>query len=216
MVVLGGMEKQQQSSAEDAFQGIKNWLDKNIPEISADINLGAGVPEIEEFKSYFSSDLPESFIEVYKKYDGQSGEAPSLFCGYYFLNLDQIIQEKQLAEDILLDESLDNSSTSYESEKILPVFTHTGRVNFASDGSGNYLSIDLEPGQKGNVGQVINCGRDDKLMYVLAKDINEFMSIFKEFLESGKIKIVNDPDLGKRLSPSEGDNLINIFTRIQD
>lgn len=210
------MGEQQQSSAEDAFQGIKNWLDENLPEISADINSGAGIPEIEELKSYFSSDLPESLVEIYKKYNGQSGDAPSLFCGYYFLNLDQIIQEKQLAEDILLDKSLDNSSISYEPDKILPVFTHTGRVHFASDRSGNYLSIDLEPGQKGDVGQVINCGRDDKSMHTLAKDINEFMSIFKEFLESGEIKVVNDPDLGKRLSPSEGDNLISLFTRIQE
>lgn len=50
-----------------------------------------------------------------------------------------------------------------------------------SDHGGNYIGIDLDPDSKGNKGQVINFGRDEQDMVVLAENLgNLFGKILAE------------------------------------
>jgi len=57
------------------------------------------------------------------------------------------------------------SGKKYFNYKWLPVF---------SDYGGNYIGIDLDPDTNGKKGQIINFGRDEEIMIVLADSLEEF------------------------------------------
>jgi cell wall assembly regulator SMI1 len=57
------------------------------------------------------------------------------------------------------------------------------------DGNRNYLGIDLDPGPRGVVGQVINFGGDEHSKYVLATSWGRFLEDFADELEAGNFAI---------------------------
>ncbi|KRD11093.1 hypothetical protein ASE21_05095 [Flavobacterium sp. Root901] len=70
------------------------------------------------------------------------------------------------------DEDIDFTSTpenaikkKYFNHKWIPVF---------SDHGGNYIGMDLDPDVNGKRGQIINFGRDEEDMYVMADDLEQF------------------------------------------
>jgi cell wall assembly regulator SMI1 len=48
---------------------------------------------------------------------------------------------------------------------------------FLEDGCGNYIGLDLSPQYKGKSGQIINFGRDEEEMVVLADNLEEFFDL---------------------------------------
>ena len=50
----------------------------------------------------------------------------------------------------------------------------TERVPFMTDSCGNYIGIDYKPSSKGIIGQIINYGRDELKMVVLANSFKDF------------------------------------------
>ena len=55
----------------------------------------------------------------------------------------------------------------------------------------------MSPGEKGTVGQVIVCGRDDTFHPVLALDFSQFLADVADEMERGNTKIATpDPDWG--------------------
>jgi cell wall assembly regulator SMI1 len=56
----------------------------------------------------------------------------------------------------------------YLNHKWIPVF---------SDYGGNFIGIDLDPDKKGKKGQIINFGRDEEKMFVIADDLEHFFDL---------------------------------------
>ncbi|TNH02471.1 hypothetical protein FHQ26_04945 [Testudinibacter sp. TR-2022] len=65
------------------------------------------------------------------------------------------------------------SFTSTPKNAIQKKYFHYKWLPIFSDGGGNYLGIDLDPDTKGKKGQVINFGRDEEDMFVLAQSLDD-------------------------------------------
>jgi cell wall assembly regulator SMI1 len=62
-------------------------------------------------------------------------------------------------------------------------------IPIASEGSGDYLCIDMCPVPGGDIGQVIYVDQDVGPVKVLAKGFGEFLTAFADDLENGKFRI---------------------------
>lgn len=189
---------------------IKNWLQSEVPEMLEDLN-----PPLTDQQSKILLDagiiLSDELLQLYRLHNGQAGDACGIFCGYEFMDHWGIFSQRMLAVELSADLTVEELYVqSFEEDKIAEVFLHPGRIAFGGPG-GNYLAVDFVPASKGISGQVINCGRDDQLMYVLADSLGAFLTLYADMLESGAIEVVDDPDLGKMLSSPDYENLISLF-----
>lgn len=77
-------------------------------------------------------------------------------------------------------------------EAVKPVYAHPGWIPLAKDFNGNNIAVDLSPGPKGRVGQVILFGRDFDTKYVVSPSWGDFLAQFAADLESGNSYIDDD------------------------
>lgn len=77
---------------------------------------------------------------------------------------------------------------------IQAVYAHPGWIPMAKDYMGNNIAIDLAPGSKGRVGQVILFGRDCDVKFVVASSWSAFLAMFVNDLESDHVVV--DEDVG--------------------
>lgn len=75
---------------------------------------------------------------------------------------------------------------SHPAGAIKLVYASTQRLPFWSDGGGNNIGVDYDPGPAGRVGQVISFGSDDcHNMAVLGESVTDFLHNVRRLLESG-------------------------------
>ncbi|MGP8217196.1 MAG: SMI1/KNR4 family protein [Bacteroidia bacterium] len=72
---------------------------------------------------------------------------------------------------------LSSTLSCYPESTIKKIYFHLKWVPLFTDHGGNYIGIDLDPDVKGAKGQVINFGRDETEMVVLAKSLADFFDI---------------------------------------
>lgn len=88
----------------------------------------------------------------------------------------------------LYDESLYSSSPE---NAIKRKYFHYKWVPVFSDYSGNYIGIDMDPDIKGKRGQIINFGRDEDSMTVLANSLEEFFDFVLLHLQNPESNLLN-------------------------
>ena len=102
----------------------------------------------------------------------------------------------------LIDEGINGVilGESHIPGKVKAMYANKKWIPFAYDWGGNHLGIDLDPGVKGTVGQVINFGRDEDTKFVFADDLQTFLNWFITQLESENYIISIDEDGKKNFS----------------
>lgn len=175
---------------------IETWFNEHLPKMLTDLNPGATESEIEYAENRIGVQLPMSFREFYKWHNGQKGNSTGLFYGLEFLSLEGIFYKWEIWSDAIdYDERLNednNDSKSHIPGKVKEIYANKKWIPFAHDWSGNYLGIDLDPGEKGTVGQVINFGADESVKFVLADDFQTFLNWLMTQLESGNYIVDNE------------------------
>ncbi|GMF03493.1 unnamed protein product [Ambrosiozyma monospora] len=69
-------------------------------------------------------------------------------------------------------------------EYVQLTYANSGWVPLVTDYTGNHIGVDIAPGPKGTVGQVIIFGRDYDTKYVIASNWGEFLTQFVQDLKS--------------------------------
>ena len=130
---------------------IENLCSK-MPFLRETLRAGASMDDIKAAEAEIGVQFPEKLRGLYLANDGDNGEAVcGMMLGFHFLSLDILRMEWR---------------RSYAKTRWVPI---------GSDGGGNFIGVDLEPG--GN-GQVINFGRDEQGRTVLAENLGAFFERF--------------------------------------
>jgi len=184
---------------------LKQWLSVNIPEIVDDLNEPATSDEIGKIENQLGVALPEDFKDMYLEHNGQSGEGDiqGVFYGLSFLSLEDVNEELIIWAEIV-DSGMNDDvcSKSHVSGMIKENYANKLWIPFAYDGGGNILGLDLDPGEKGTIGQVINFGADEDTKYVLASSFSKFMAWYVKELEKGNYRI-KDQGFHTKKPPTE-------------
>lgn len=159
--------------------------------------------------------LPAPVRESYLIVDGQEAESSAgcsdgLFFGLTLLPLEDVLEEWRFWREVDEDPAtgantrLRQLMNSIPDEWVRKEYSLRGWIPLIIDKAGNYIGIDLNPGEGGSVGQVIVFGRDFDTKVVLWRGDGlagwaTWLACFADELESGETF-----ELGQANNESEG------------
>ncbi len=174
---------------------LKDLLKESFPEVLESLNPGASDIQIDNVEKSIGFKIPQEVVELYKIHDGQSGDI-GLFCGLPFLSLSEAMLEWETWKEVF-DEGftdLDTNIISIPSGYIKEVYANKYYFPISKDYGGNNIVIDMDPDERGRVGQIINSGRDEEMRYVIGLSLTDFIKFIIHQLENKNIRIEKDEE----------------------
>jgi cell wall assembly regulator SMI1 len=144
--------------------------------------------------------LPDDVRALYRLADGQVQyehpdllQAAGLVGGEPFLPLARVLLHWDQWAGFESDISLDEFASSTPEGFVRPRYSVRGWIPLTHDGGGNHVGVDLDPDERGRVGQVITFGRDDEAHRVLAPSIGSYLEQLADLLDQG-LAVPGDDD----------------------
>jgi cell wall assembly regulator SMI1 len=188
---------------------LEDWLRDHLPEVAADLRSGATQDQLEKFSTALGIDVPDEFLNLYAWHNGQEMSVNTgPWYGLIFIPLDRVLSECEMWRKVLRESgaeslaSLSGYMTSTPPDFVRKLYASDRWIPFAYDGGSNYLGIDLDPDEKGTVGQVISFGRDEERKIAVAPSISSFINWMLSELKSGNFNIRVEGDGGRSFSTS--------------
>jgi cell wall assembly regulator SMI1 len=129
------------------WQRIEKWLAQHAPDRLKELNEGASDRSIATLEKTIGRKLPADYAASLRLHDGNA-----------YLTTYQYLDSDSVAANWEAWVQLENDSRPIHDPSagiIKPKWWHRGFVPFAEDSGGNFHCLDLDPGPKGTVGQVI-------------------------------------------------------------
>lgn len=187
---------------EKTWNRIRSWLSAEYPELGDTLNYGILPQDLANIEMQFGFSLPQVIRESYLTVDGQEPESSAgcsegLFFGLHLLPLDEVLEEWRFWREVDDDPNTGAHPQLREFMQSMPPgwvrkeYSQRGWIPLISDKTGNYVGVDLNPGEGGSLGQVIIFGRDFDTKVVLWKGDGPagwayWLDSFAEVLESGE------------------------------
>jgi cell wall assembly regulator SMI1 len=155
---------------------------------------GASRESIDRLQAALGLSLPQDLVDLLLANDGDSG-APGVLFGAELLGVDVILREWTFQRSLDADPLalLNRGCASTPPGAILEQYTHPAWIPFLTDGDGTFFALDLAPGPRGKVGQVINAGRGQQRKSVLAASLGELLEGALADLTHGRFVFEEDP-----------------------
>jgi cell wall assembly regulator SMI1 len=174
---------------EDSWAVIHDWLGLHHPSMLTLLHGPAKAADIKRLEKQIGQALPDNFQASYRIHDG-SDRNSGVFVGLSLMSLSEVGRTwegwAEIADDEEIVEDLSEDCQSQPPGAVKPLYANRGWVPFAGD-SQNYVAIDLDPGPKGKVGQIINAGRDDEVRHVIADTFEGFLDFVAGLFQAEKV-----------------------------
>ncbi|KAK7049325.1 Meiotic Sister-Chromatid recombination aldehyde dehydrogenase [Paramarasmius palmivorus] len=165
-------------SLEHTWNRLKLWLSREYPELGDTLNYGILPQDLAQIEMQFGFALPAVIRESYLQVDGQEAESSAgcsegLFFGLTLLPLEEVLDEWRFWREVDEDPMTGANTQLRQSMQSIPPgwirreYSQRGWIPLIADKAGNYVGVDLNPGESGAAGQVIVFGRDFDTKVVL-------------------------------------------------
>ncbi|WP_433772131.1 SMI1/KNR4 family protein [Bacillus wiedmannii] len=158
------------------------------------LNEPATIEEIQCVESEMGISFPDELRMLYLAHNGEAKSGPGLFLGLPFLSLDEVLDEWRVWKSIEDDAFFNFDSFSIPAEYIKERYVNQNWIPISKDYGGNNIGIDVDPGEKGRMGQVINFGRDEEVKYVIANRISDLLLFILQTLKDKNFTIHQEED----------------------
>ncbi|EGN96207.1 hypothetical protein SERLA73DRAFT_170616 [Serpula lacrymans var. lacrymans S7.3] len=181
---------------------LKIWLAREYPELGDTFNYGILPQDLAQIEMQFGFPLPSAIRDSYLCVDGQEAESSAgcsegLFFGLNLLPLEDVLEEWRFWREVDDDPATGGNQRLREQMRSIPdgwirkEYSQRGWIPLVVDKAGNYIGVDLNPGEGGSVGQVIVFGRDFDTKVVLWRGDGQdgwatWLASFADELESGE------------------------------
>lgn len=183
----------------EIWQRLEAWFQDYAPEVASDWNPGATEAQLVHLEERLGRRLPEDFRESYKIHDGQRGATVGLAFGMALQPLDWSMNRMKELEDFgLKDPAWLTDVNSMPAEAVQRFRAHRSWVPVTHDFGGNFMGLDMAPGSKGQVGQVIIFGSRENTNYVVAPSWRAFLEHLLHLLEHANVILGEKDELGIR------------------
>ena len=173
----------------DSWRRIDAWLAKNAPTLAGRMGPGATPEAIARAESALGVEFPDAVRASYLIHDGS--EVIRLFPpGGFYMSLDEMT-EKALMMRQGLDEGNFEGLDFDPKGPIRRAYCHPSWIPL-TDASGNFTFIDLDPGEGGVVGQLVNFGRETGPEDVAAAGLAEYLAYLADGLDAGAATVGED------------------------
>ncbi|KAG8895221.1 Cell wall assembly regulator [Tulasnella sp. 403] len=150
---------------------LRNWLSSEYTELGDTLNYGIDPAVITAVQMELGLPLPSAVRDSYLMCDGQEVESSAgcpdgLFFGLTLLPLEDVLEEWRFWREVDEDPATGANTRLRSVMKSIPdgyvrkEYSCRGWLPLVTDRAGNYLGVDLHPGEQGTYGQVIVFGRD--------------------------------------------------------
>ena len=169
---------------EKIWARLENWLAINTPNDINFINPGAKLTRIEKTEKFLGITFPEDVRQSYSIHNGQPEDAPGLIDGMEFLSVESIKQEWTVWKE-LLDDNHFAGISSKPCAEIKNDWWNPRWIPLTYDGAGNHICLDLDPTEKGKIGQIITMWHDSPERELVADDFGSWLESYVDQLEKG-------------------------------
>jgi len=189
-------------SVASEFQRITNWAEANLPQLLHSLCSGVSESQLDAAEAELGRKFPSQLRELYMLANGEVDACVGLFFGLPFIPLDRLKSERMLwdeiSEDTADDPGMSEFLTSNPANAIQTRYANRDWLPISHDWAGNHIGVDIGPGPGGTVGQVINFGRDEDDMIVLASSVGAFLAWIADSLDAGNVRI----EIGSQFAPA--------------
>ncbi|EEL82075.1 Rab [Bacillus cereus AH1271] len=185
--IIRGVQKMNQTILKELEVELKNYFQPFL-------NEPATIEEIQDAENEMGIAFPDELRTLYLAHNGEDKSGPGLFFGLPFLSLNQVLDEWRIWKRIEEDDFLNFDAFSIPAECIKERYVNHNWIPISKDYGGNNIGIDVDPDQKGKVGQVINFGRDEEVKYVIANRISDLLLFILQTLKVKKFTIHQEED----------------------
>lgn len=183
-------------SVEDAWEAIHDWLAFHHPTMLGLLNGPADFAAFAPLEEKIGHKLPDAFKESYLIHDG-SDYLAGILIGCPLMPLKEVARCQAMWADIAGDtglvEELSEDRRPHPPGAVRALYANRNWLPFAGD-SQHYIAIDFDPDTGGVPGQIINAGRDDETLHVIANSFEEFMVFVASQFTAGRVKLMEDAD----------------------
>ncbi|MVN89123.1 hypothetical protein GO986_20495 [Deinococcus sp. HMF7620] len=160
-----------------------------LPALAAPLRPPVDPLDVQAAEAALGQPLPVAVRQTYATHDGQDDILPGVLFGLTWLPLKRALQEHTTWMDLAQE---DASLISKPDGAIRAVNFSQGWLPFATDGGGNGLAVDLDPGPAGTPGQVITYGPDEQPRRVVSTDLTAFFAWAARAVEAGDLTLSGD------------------------
>ncbi|MCY1016430.1 SMI1/KNR4 family protein [Pyxidicoccus sp. MSG2] len=178
----------------NAWGRYREWLRAHHPSFFLQLRPPASDSSLHALAEAMGRPLPEEVVAQWLLNDGQQGEHPGLLAGFQFLPVETALSEWRVWAELRAThqprqlKALGALASSLPGGAIRRAYTCEGWLPLWKEPlEGNYLGVDLSPGERGTSGQVINFGRDEDDKAVLAPSLTEVVEWLAAEAEAGRI-----------------------------
>jgi cell wall assembly regulator SMI1 len=172
----------------EIWKRLETWLAEHAPRILESLNPPATAESLAACEARLGVRLPEDVRASYIRHDGQAYiqpfGAPGLFDGWRWLPLAGVVRLWTTWKELLDNGTIDNTPEETNGQ-VVGDWWNAEWIPFADSGMGYDRSLDLHPGPRGSVGQVITVCHDDPRRPVLASSFREWLWDYLLDLEAG-------------------------------
>ncbi|KAF8509250.1 hypothetical protein JB92DRAFT_536783 [Gautieria morchelliformis] len=187
---------------QQTWNRLRTWLDEQYPELADTLNWGIQPPDLAHLELQLGFALPQAVRESYLIVDGQEAESSAgcsegLFFGLTLLPFEDVVDEWRFWREVDDDPATGANAELREDMQSIPPgwirreYCQRGWLPLVADKGGNYIGVDMNPDERGSVGQVIIFGRDFDTKVVMWRGDGEggwarWLASFVEELEGGE------------------------------
>ena len=182
------------------------FLEREVPASFANLAPGASEADIASLEQTLGLTLPEPVKAVWRLNDGQKktmladGEDAATPCipTLSFLSTKAVARIWKDWAEVRKSSGaeLDAGTRSAVPGVVKALYSSPGWIPlWAHPSSADYVGLDLDPGEKGQPGQIINFGRDEDEHFQFATDFDDLLSFLLEEVRAGRWEAdVFEPD----------------------
>jgi cell wall assembly regulator SMI1 len=174
----------------ELWKRIEEWLRANAPDILADLQPPATSEERSRAEETFGVDLPEDVIASYDVHNGTRGSAPPLFGDWRLLSLDASTKEWNTIK-VVADEGTFEGMETDPDPQVGDAWWLPAWIPVASNDSGDFLCVDMDPAPGGTNGQLISYLHADAPRALVAPSFETYLRSFADDLEAGRYTVVD-------------------------
>lgn len=167
------------------WHAIEKWYQEHAPRLKSGLAAGVSERTLQEFKTRTHLALPEDYQESLKLHNG---DVP--VHDYTYLPLESVLvvwnAMTQSSKDV---KSQKGNISEADRDVIRDVRWHPYWIPFLQDGGGNCICIDMAPGTRGTVGQIINWEQETGPESTPYKSFREWLTTYKDELYQGKYEV---------------------------